>query len=104
MLAGRLREKKQELRELQNVQQVSKDLVSELETLATNLSTLSDGTEVVANLMANWTGILKNLQLASTSLTKYSESDYKQDSEVPAEERPLPETLVRIRVDDKGDV
>ncbi|ANB13397.1 Dad2p [Sugiyamaella lignohabitans] len=93
-LSARLSEKKKEVVYLQQLQNTSKALVTELEELAKKFNTLTAGTESVAELMSNWANILHALKLASSSLQKYAEKDY--DSEV---DPPLPETLVRIRLD-----
>lgn len=95
-LAQRLVDKKKELQYLHHLQTQSKFLVQELESLGDKLDTLAGGTQATAKVMANWSAILHALQLASTSLQNYTRGDYEAEVDPP-----LPETLVRIRMDDK---
>jgi DASH complex subunit DAD2 len=94
-LAQRLADKKKELQYLHHLQTQSKFLVQELEALSEKLDTLAEGTLATAAVMANWGAILHALQLASTSLQNYTKGDYEAEVDPP-----LPETLVRIRIDE----
>jgi hypothetical protein len=46
-------------------------------------------------VLNNWKSVIRAVALASTSLAKYKEEDYDQKEGV---DPPLPETLVRIRL------
>ncbi|KAF5114399.1 hypothetical protein DV495_001101 [Geotrichum candidum] len=83
----RLAEKQRELAHFVELQNMSAELVAELELLETRLGNLATGTEKVAVVLQNWGNIARALTLAS----------YYEDRANP----PLPETLVRIRLDDE---
>lgn len=65
LLETRLSEKKRELENLLQLQQLSGDLVKELQVLAGKLDTLADGTEAVAAVLQNWGNIIRAVTLAS---------------------------------------
>jgi len=75
-----------------------------MEQLGEKLSTLADGTQAVALVLANWQNVLRAISMASTPLTKIQGPLAVQDpfmSEAnPQPENggklPLPITLVRI--------
>lgn len=94
-LAERLAAKKKDLQFLVHMQAQSKFFVQELEAFADHLDTLGHGAEATAEVMANWNAILHALQLASTSLQNYTQRDYEAEVNPP-----LPETLIRIRLNE----
>lgn len=96
LLASRVAEKKRELASLLQLQQLSSDLVNDLESLASHAGSLADGTEAVAAVMKNWGNITRALSLASTNLVNFTQQDYEK-------EEPLPETLVRVRLPESAD-
>lgn len=130
----RLAEKQRELAHFVELQNMSAELVAELELLETRLGNLATGTEKVAVVLQNWGNIARALTLASckfiyytpakfflffiiyfrlywlifcvcmcanfllwtANLTNIREEDYEDRANPP-----LPETLVRIRLDDE---
>ncbi|CDO51901.1 hypothetical protein DV451_000236 [Geotrichum candidum] len=92
----RLAEKQRELAHFVELQNMSAELVAELELLETRLGNLATGTEKVAVVLQNWGNIARALTLASSNLTNIREEDYEDRANPP-----LPETLVRIRLDDE---
>ncbi|KAF1811133.1 hypothetical protein P152DRAFT_400074 [Eremomyces bilateralis CBS 781.70] len=101
LLLARINEKKAELASLKELQDLSGALADQMETLEDKLSTLTDGTEAVAAVLSNWGNVLRAISLASTKIPKPKGAE----DEVVAEETkvdagpPLPQTLVRIPVD-----
>ncbi|KAI9681836.1 MAG: hypothetical protein M1829_000581 [Trizodia sp. TS-e1964] len=82
-LITRINEKRNELENLKALQGFSRDLANNLDRLAEKLNTLADGTEAVAEVMANWDSVLRAIYMASAVLSKP-----KSDA--------LPQTLVRV--------
>ncbi|GAM89674.1 hypothetical protein ANO11243_077130 [Dothideomycetidae sp. 11243] len=90
-LQQRINEKKRELESLRQLRDLSGGLAGQMEQLEEKLGTLSDGTEAVAAVLANWHNVLRAISLASAKLPK------PKDVADPADEEPtLPQTLVRI--------
>ncbi|MCJ1283858.1 hypothetical protein MMC26_003189 [Xylographa opegraphella] len=89
LLATRINEKKVELENLKQLRDLSGDLATQMQALEQKLATLTDGTEAVAAVLANWHNVLRAINMASMKLPKPK----GVDDEV---EPPLPQTLVRI--------
>jgi len=66
--------------------------------LEEKLSTLSDGTEAVATVLGNWHNVLRAISMASAKLPQPKEGGGHDEME----ERPLPQTLVRIPTQQQG--
>ncbi|ODQ62331.1 hypothetical protein WICANDRAFT_25746 [Wickerhamomyces anomalus NRRL Y-366-8] len=94
-LQQRISEKRKELDSLNQIKQLSENLATQLEQLEAKLDTLSEGSESVAIVLSNWNNIIKSASLASMSLQNYTEGDYENKDDPP-----LPETLVRLRIDE----
>ncbi|KKZ66773.1 hypothetical protein EMCG_07546 [[Emmonsia] crescens] len=99
-LAARIASKRLELENLRQLRDVSGALASQMEALEEKLTTLKDGTEAVACVMANWGNVLSAISMASSKVAAASERDpdtqgkeTEKDGQRPP---PLPSTLVRI--------
>lgn len=127
-LQARITEKKLELESLKQLRDLSAGLAGQMQQLEEKLSTLSDGTEAVAAVMANWNTVLRAVYMASgeymgtsrpdnccvdhggteviddadfvrvANLPKPKGGDAVQDGEAAEEEIQLPQTLVRIPI------
>ncbi|CAM1510450.1 Fc.00g007850.m01.CDS01 [Cosmosporella sp. VM-42] len=93
-LQARIEEKKTELENLKELRDLSAAVATQMESLESKLSTLSDGTEAIAAVVGNWHNVLRAINMASTKLAKTA-SDTPSDEQQGATE-PLPQTLVRI--------
>ncbi|KAK0674621.1 DASH complex subunit Dad2-domain-containing protein [Cercophora samala] len=87
-LVARVNEKKAELENLKELRDLSAAVASQMEALEQKLGTLSDGTEAIALVFANWHNVLRAINMASAKLPKP-----KPEAE---DTTPLPQTLVRI--------
>lgn len=85
-------EKKKELLQLKVLNKYTYDLVLQLEEILEKLLNMGEGVESVALILSNWQNVINSISLASMGVLKYSAKDYK-------EQQPLPETLVRIKLD-----
>ncbi|KAJ9141957.1 hypothetical protein NKR23_g7512 [Pleurostoma richardsiae] len=92
-LVARVNEKKAELENLKELRDLSAAVASQMEALEQKLTTLSDGTEAIALVMANWHNVLRAINMASAKLPKP-----RDENETPSDESStsLPQTLVRI--------
>ncbi|KAL1304616.1 hypothetical protein AAFC00_003583 [Neodothiora populina] len=96
-LQQRINEKRAELDNLQRLRDLSAGLAGQMEQLETKLSSLSDGTEAVAAVLSNWHTVLRAIHMASASMPQPpAERDPEQNADTPA----LPQTLVRIPLQD----
>ena len=64
-LQRKIEEKKAELDSLKQLRHLSAGLVRQMEQLEEKLSTLSDGTEAVAAVLANWGNVLRAIHMTS---------------------------------------
>lgn len=64
-LQARIHEKKSELESLRQLRDLSAGLAGQMQQLEEKLATLSDGTEAVAAVMANWGSVLRAVSMAS---------------------------------------
>lgn len=64
-LQARINEKKGELESLRQLRDLSAGLAGQMQQLEEKLGTLSDGTEAVAAVMANWGSVLRAVSMAS---------------------------------------
>ncbi|KAK3673858.1 DASH complex subunit dad2 [Recurvomyces mirabilis] len=96
-LQARINEKRVELENLKQLRDLSGGLAGQMQQLEEKLATLSNGTEAVAAVLGNWNNVLRAIHMASTKIPRPKEND---DAEAPAaeEEIPLPQTLVRIPI------
>ncbi|KXT02644.1 hypothetical protein AC578_1169 [Pseudocercospora eumusae] len=93
-LQARINEKKLELESLKQLRDLSAGLAGQMQQLEEKLQTLSDGTEAVAHVMANWNTVLRAVHMASTKIPQPKDS-----ADELAEEKPqLPQALVRIPI------
>ncbi|EPE03192.1 dash complex subunit dad2 [Ophiostoma piceae UAMH 11346] len=88
-LQARVNEKRDELENLKQLRDLSAAVASQMETLESKLATLSDGTEAIATVMANWHNVLRAINMASTKLPRVPTE--AEDGSVA-----LPQMLVRI--------
>ncbi|KAK5127409.1 hypothetical protein LTR85_006748 [Meristemomyces frigidus] len=98
ILQGRINEKKIELENLRQLRDLSAGLAGQMQQLEEKLSTLSNGTEAVAAVLGNWNNVLRAIHMASTKIPKPKEAD-----EGAEETQPLPQTLVRIPIQQADD-
>lgn len=64
-LVARIAAKRQELENLKQLRDLSADLATQMNALEQKLSTLRDGTESVACILANWDNVLRAISMAS---------------------------------------
>jgi len=109
-LLARVNEKKAELENLKELRNLSASMASQMEALEQKLATLSDGTEAIALVLANWHNVLRAINMASgmpfppnrllsgSLLTAAAKLPKPSAEEGAASEHstPLPQTLVRI--------
>lgn len=72
----RLAEKQRELAHFVELQNMSAELVAELELLETRLGNLATGTEKVAVVLQNWGNIARALTLASCKFIYYTPAKF----------------------------
>ncbi|KAF3907264.1 hypothetical protein ABW20_dc0107397 [Dactylellina cionopaga] len=97
-LVNRINEKKIELENLKQLRDLSANLAKQLRELEDKLGTLTNGTEVVATVLANWHNVLRAISLASAHLS-VSKGLNESGGEERGEEEPsqrYPEMLVRV--------
>jgi DASH complex subunit DAD2 len=108
-LIARVNEKKAELENLKELRNLSAAMASQMEALEQKLATLSDGTEAIALVLANWHNVLRAINMAScmpsppilfsrsclTTAAKLPKPSAEQGASAE-ESTPLPQTLVRI--------
>ncbi|KAJ6264336.1 hypothetical protein Dda_0481 [Drechslerella dactyloides] len=104
-LVNRINEKKIELENLKQLRDLSAGLARQLKELEEKLGTLTNGTEVVATVLANWHNVLRAISLASAHLPVPKEStagdqeaEEGEGSHAPPKQQDTgyPEMLVRI--------
>lgn len=88
----KIAEKRQDLLRLQEFKQLTEKLADQLESIGDQLEIMKDGSESVALILSNWQSIVNSISMASLGLMKYSKQDYETGA-------PLPETLIRVRLD-----
>ncbi|CAG86011.2 DEHA2C06138p [Debaryomyces hansenii CBS767] len=93
----KIAEKKAELENLNEIKKFTSILTNQLDELENKLDYMAEGTESVALVLSNWQNVVKSVSLASLGLLKYSEKDYETGA-------PLPECLVRIKLDKDDNV
>lgn len=91
-LQSKIEEKREELENLQELKKFTGILVTQLELIEQKFETMADGAESVALVLSNWKSVMNSVSLASLGLLKYSSKDFKDSV-------PLPECLVRIKLD-----
>ncbi|CAK7232624.1 DASH complex subunit dad2 [Sporothrix curviconia] len=89
-LQARVHEKREEFENLKQLRDLSAAVASQMEALEEKLSTLSDGTEAIATVMANWHNVLRAINMASKAKLPRAPTE-TEDSSVA-----LPQMLVRI--------
>ena len=67
-LVARINEKRAELENLKQLKELSGNLADQMEALEAKLSTLSDGTQAVAAVLANWHNVLQAINMASSMI------------------------------------
>lgn len=65
VLQARITEKKAELENLKQLRDLSAGLADQMQQLETKLSTLSNGTQAVAEVLGNWHNVLRAIYMAS---------------------------------------
>lgn len=96
-LQAKIDEKREELENLQELKKFTGVLVRQLEQIEDKFETMADGAESVALVLSNWKSVMNSVSLASLGLLKYSSKDFKESA-------PLPECLVRIKLDKDDEV
>ncbi|KAL2000759.1 hypothetical protein VTN02DRAFT_2661 [Thermoascus thermophilus] len=101
-LVARISSKKAELENLRQLRDLSGALAAQMQALEDKLSTLNNGTEAVACVLANWDNVLQAISMASQKVvpskgaTDERSSTKKDHAQADAS---LPATLVRIPVE-----
>ncbi|KAK0347627.1 DASH complex subunit dad2 [Friedmanniomyces endolithicus] len=96
-LHSRIAEKKVELESLRQLRDLSAGLAGQMQQLEEKLATLGTGTEAVAAVMGNWNQVLRAVFMASGE-SKIPKPDKGGEEEEDAATMPLPQTLVRIPI------
>ncbi|KAI0011740.1 DASH complex subunit Dad2-domain-containing protein [Xylariaceae sp. FL0662B] len=94
-LLARISEKKAELDNLKELRELSAAVATQMEALEQKLSTLSDGTEVIATVLGNWHNVLRAISMASAKIPNPQRAEQSQPT-AQENDVPLPQTLVRI--------
>ena len=92
IIQQRIADKRAELENLSDIKKLTSNLTSQLEQLESKLDYMAEGTESVALVLSTWQNVVRSVSLASLGILKYGEKDYEEGC-------PLPESLVRIRLD-----
>lgn len=108
-LEARIREKRAELENLRQLRDLSAGLAGQMQQLEEKLGTLSNGTEAVAAVLSNWHNVLRAVGMASQGLATTATAGRRDGGEGDGdgetlEEKALPQTLVRIPVQQAEDV
>jgi DASH complex subunit DAD2 len=69
-LQARITEKRAELESLKQLRDLSGGLAGQMQQLEEKLSTLSNGTQAVAEVLSNWNGVLRAVYMASGMHTR----------------------------------
>ncbi|EHK16024.1 uncharacterized protein TRIVIDRAFT_40089 [Trichoderma virens Gv29-8] len=93
-LVARIEEKKAELENLKELRDLSATVATQMEALEQKLTTLSDGTEVIAAVVGNWHNVLRAINMASSKLAKTAAGPAPEEASTSTAQ--LPQTLVRI--------
>ncbi|KAJ5602166.1 hypothetical protein N7510_011700 [Penicillium lagena] len=94
-LSTRIAAKKAELDNLRQLRDLSGTLAMQMQALESKVSTLKDGTEAVACVLANWENVLRAISIASQKASGLHEHA-EDEAEAPKADDRLPATLVRI--------
>ncbi|SCV03668.1 LAMI_0H10000g1_1 [Lachancea mirantina] len=103
-LDDQIASKKRELNAVRTIRALTTDMRRQLDELAIQVREMKDNADRVAQVMSNWDSIVRSISQASLSLLQYAEGDYEVGTwnngpEDLDKEPPLPETLVRVKVD-----
>ncbi|KIV98007.1 hypothetical protein PV10_01701 [Exophiala mesophila] len=86
-LQARISQKRAELAHLQSLRDSSATLASQLSVLETKLSTLKDGAQSVALVLANWDNVLRAIGMAASQVPQpTATSDPGQEEEGPRDD------------------
>lgn len=106
-----LEAKKRELEALKKITALTDEMKLQLDELAGQVHQMNSNAASVSRVLENWNSITRSISLAGLSLLQYAEGDYEvgawknsgnnEDMEQEDSHGPLPETLVRIRMDEK---
>ncbi|AQZ11919.1 DAD2 (YKR083C) [Zygosaccharomyces parabailii] len=107
-----LEAKKKELEALKKITALTDEMKVQLEELSGQIRQMNSNAASVSQVLENWNSITRSISLAGLSLLQYAEGDYevgvwksesKNKDEEPVDGHgPLPETLVRIRMNEKN--
>ncbi|KIV83767.1 hypothetical protein PV11_05762 [Exophiala sideris] len=75
LLQTRINAKRAELDNLRQLRDLSANLASQLSTLEAKLTTLRDGTQSVALVLANWENVLRAISMAAMKVPRPSAQD-----------------------------
>ncbi|KAJ9605370.1 DASH complex subunit dad2 [Cladophialophora chaetospira] len=111
-LQARINQKRQELESLTQLRDLSSNLTQQLEALEAKLSTLRDGAQSVALVLANWENVLGVIRMVGMSVPVPKTEEGTPDGEdgengegekkETAQGQDLPVPLVRIPVQSKA--
>lgn len=108
--------KRQELNALKKITRLTDSMKAQLDEMAHQVNHMESNAASVSHVMENWNSITRSISQAGLSLLQYTEADYEVgtwDSRKKGEgetgddrdkRTPLPETLVRIRVEDQEEL
>lgn len=99
-LQARITQKRAELQNLQDLRDLSGTLTAQLEALEHKLSTLRDGAQAVALVLANWENVLGVIRMAGMKVPvpPRDGGGAAEKEEETEKEQELPTPLVRIPV------
>lgn len=105
-LQARITQKRAELENLKQLRDLSAQLAQQMSALESRLATLRNGTESVAEVLRNWSGVVRVLGMAgeqlrtsaaATSAATEAETDDRANTDAKVGQQ-LPATLVRIPI------
>lgn len=114
LIESQIASKRAELEALKKITSLTDEMKLQLDELAGQVCQMESNAETVSEVMRNWNSIVRSISQAGLSLLQYAEGDYEVGKWAPPAKEgeeglpvkdpvgtaPLPETLVRIRVDE----
>ncbi|OWB71440.1 hypothetical protein B5S31_g1128 [[Candida] boidinii] len=111
-LHAKLHNKRKELENLTVIAELTSSINQSLLKFNQDLENLEEEYDQITKISSNWQEIIRSISLASSSLANYQVSDYEDPQDKSHGDdhktgssgsgRPLPETLIRIKLDEEG--
>ncbi|CCE64965.1 hypothetical protein TPHA_0J01430 [Tetrapisispora phaffii CBS 4417] len=112
-IEAQIENKRQEFEALKKIVGLTDTMKVQLDALSNEVTQMHSNADSVSQIMLHWDSIMQYISQASLGLQKYSEGDYnvgtwddsktskdkQEDKEQKESELPLPETLIRMKID-----